>query len=190
MLYNLDLNKEAIIIAADAFAAAGHAAIKQVRKYTKEPYICHPREVRQILVTFATRPVSCEQEVAALLHDLVEDTGITLELIGEMFGPVVESLVEGLTDISKKEDGNRTVRKQKDLEHTANASIDAQTIKLADLISNGKDITKHDPDFARVYLHEKAKTLAVCQNADPGLLAEAYRVLNESREYLKTLANK
>ena len=44
---------------------------------------------------------------------------------------------------------------------------------------------QNDPDFARVYLHEKARILEVCGDADPGLLAEAHRVLEESRELLR-----
>lgn len=170
---------------ADAFATAAHAAIGQVRKYDKQPYINHPREVRQILVKFASRPVSAEQEAAALLHDVVEDTGVEIALIKEQFGDVVAKLVDDLTDVSRPEDGNRKVRKQKDLEHTAAALPESKTIKLADLISNGLNIVQHDPDFARVYLHEKARILEVCGDADPGLLVEAHRVLEESRLLLR-----
>jgi (p)ppGpp synthase/HD superfamily hydrolase len=170
---------------ADFFACAAHAAVKQTRKYTGEPYINHPREVREILLKFATGPVTLEQEAAALLHDVVEDTGVDLELIVTMFGNDVAVLVEGLTDVSKPEDGNRKLRKQKDLDHTAAAPVAAKSIKLADLISNSHSIVEHDPDFARVYLHEKTRILDVCSGADPGLLAEAYRVLNYSKEQLR-----
>ena len=172
---------------ADAFASAAHAAVKQVRKYSGEPYIVHPREVREILIKFASGPVSAEQEAAALLHDVVEDTGIELDLILKEFGPEVEILVESLTDISKPEDGNRKIRKQKDLDHTAASPSRAKSIKLADMISNSWSIVTGDPDFARVYLHEKSRILEVCGDADAGLLAEAYRVLNEAREILSKL---
>jgi len=174
-----------LISKADAFATAAHAAVKQVRKYDKQPYINHPREVRRILLEFAADPVTPEQEAAALLHDVVEDTGVELDLVREQFGDVVAQLVEDLTDVSRPEDGNRRVRKQKDLEHTAAALPASKSVKLADLISNGRSIVEHDPDFARVYLHEKARILDVCGDADPGLLAEARRVLEESRELLR-----
>ena len=174
-----------LINKADAFAAAAHAAVKQTRKYDGQPYINHPREVREILLRFSQSPVEPEQEAAALMHDVVEDTGVTLELVEEIFGPRVAAYVEMLTDVSRPEDGNRKVRKQKDLEHTAASLPEAKSIKACDLISNTRSIVQHDPDFARVYLHEKSRILDVCGDADPGVLAEAYRVLNESRELLK-----
>jgi len=174
-----------LVNTADAFAAAAHAAVKQTRKYDGKPYITHPREVHHILCMFAINPVTAEQEAAALLHDVVEDTGVTLDLVEEIFGSKVAEYVEMLTDVSRPEDGNRRLRKQKDLDHTAASLPAAKSIKLADLISNSRSIVQHDPDFARVYLHEKSRILDVCADADPGLLAEAYRVLNESRKLLK-----
>jgi (p)ppGpp synthase/HD superfamily hydrolase len=174
-----------LIERAELFARAAHGAIDQRRKYDGSAYINHPAEVASILLRFATGPVAEEQVAAAWLHDVVEDTKITLDDIRDCFGEEVESLVEALTDVSRPEDGNRRVRKQKDLDHTAAASPLAKSIKLADLISNSRSIVQHDPDFARVYLHEKTRILEVCSDADPGLLAEAYRVLNESRELLR-----
>jgi (p)ppGpp synthase/HD superfamily hydrolase len=167
------------------FATAAHAAVGQTRKYSGEPYINHPLEVMQILAEFATNPISPEQLAAAACHDVVEDTGVTIELVRDTFGDVVAELVSDLTDVSKPEDGNRKLRKQKDLEHTAASSIRAKTVKLADLISNSRSIVKYDPDFARVYLHEKSRIPDVCSDADPGLMAEARRVLEEGRQLLR-----
>ena len=65
-------------------------------------------------------------------------------------------LVDDLTDVSKPQDGNRATRKELDRQHTAKASPDAKTIKLADLISNSRSIMKDDPNFAKVYMKEKA----------------------------------
>lgn len=171
-----------------SFAMGAHAAVKQIRKYTGEPYIVHPVHVREVLVRYAVNPVSEEQEAAALLHDVVEDTGVTIELVEQFFGPKVASLVADLTDVSKPEDGNRKVRKAIDREHTANASPDAKTVKLADLISNTQSIVAHDPDFARVYLGEKKKLLEVLQDADPGLVRAAQESLDQG--YRTLYANK
>lgn len=162
------------------FATAAHAAVKQVRKYTGEAYIVHPIEVREILVSYAANPISPEQEAAALMHDVVEDTGVTIELIEKEFGPKVAELVGYLTDVSKPEDGNRKVRKAIDREHIALASPEAQSVKLADLCSNTRTIVAYDPDFARVYLGEKKKLLEVLQNADPGLVRYAQMSLDAS----------
>ena len=174
-----------LVVLADAFAAAAHAAVGQVRKYDKQPYINHPREVRLILLEFATDGVTPEQEAAALLHDVVEDTGVTIELVQGTFGDGVADLVSDLTDVSKPEDGNRKARKQKDLEHTASASTRAKSIKACDLISNTRSIVQHDPDFARVYLKEKRNLLAVMSDADPGILKLAYETLNEAERTLQ-----
>lgn len=166
------------------FAAAAHAAVGQTRKYSGEPYINHPLEVIQILQEFAINPISPEQLAAAACHDVVEDTQVSIELVESMLGSKVAHLVGWLTDVSKPSDGNRRVRKQKDLDHTAAAPAEAKSVKIADLISNSRSIVQNDPDFARVYLHEKSRIMDVCQDADPGLLAEARRVLEESRRLL------
>ena len=57
-----------------AFAKAAHEAVGQMRKYTGEPYIVHPVEVADIVQTVAHTEVML---AAALLHDTVEDTGVT-----------------------------------------------------------------------------------------------------------------
>ena len=69
--------------------------------------------------------------------DVVEDTPVSIKDIEDVFGPRVAALVSDLTDVSKPEDGNRATRKELDRQHTAKASPDAKTVKLADLISNG-----------------------------------------------------
>jgi hypothetical protein len=91
------------------------------------------------------------------------------------FGIDIATLVSWLTDVSRPEDGNRAVRKAMDREHSAAAPAEAQTIKLADLISNSRSIMEHDPAFARTYLEEKRMLLAVMTRGDAGLHAEASR---------------
>jgi len=160
-----------IVERARVFATAAHAAVKQVRKYTFEPYIVHPAEVAGIVAEL--EGATFEMVTAAWLHDVVEDTGVTIEDIRAEFGPEVATLVGWLTDVSCLEDGNRAVRKAIDREHTAAAPAEAQTIKLADLIANTRSIVKHDVAFARTYLEEKRLLLAVMTRADAGLMAEA-----------------
>jgi hypothetical protein len=89
------------------------------------------------------------------------------------FGIDIATLVGWLTDVSKPEDGNRAVRKAMDRAHTAEAPAEAQTIKLADLISNSRSIMQHDAEFARVYLEEKRLLLEVMTRGDAGLHALA-----------------
>ena len=160
-----------IVRKAQVYAMAAHAAVGQKRKYTGEPYIVHPAEVASIV---ASVPGSTPDMVAAAwLHDVVEDTGCTFTDIHMAFGIDIATLVGWLTDVSRPEDGKRAVRKAIDRAHTAQAPAEAQTIKLADLISNSKSIVQHDPGFAKTYLEEKRLLLEVLTKGDPGLHAQA-----------------
>jgi (p)ppGpp synthase/HD superfamily hydrolase len=152
------------------FATAAHAAVGQTRKYTGEPYVVHPVEVAGIVESAGG---SNAMIAAALLHDVLEDTGVTFDLLVEQFGSEVAELVLWLTDVSKPEDGNRSTRKALDRQHSAAAPAEAQTIKVADLISNTRSIVAHDPGFAKTYLEEKRLLLDVLTKADPHLLTVA-----------------
>lgn len=149
-----------------AFADAAHGAIGQRRKYTNEPYIVHPIAVAELVRSV---PHSEAMLAAAYLHDVVEDTPVTIEEIDAAFGGEVAGLVGWLTDISRPQDGNRALRKAMDLRHTAKAPPDAKTIKLADLIDNTKTIATLDPHFWRIYRREKAALLDVLTEGDATL---------------------
>jgi (p)ppGpp synthase/HD superfamily hydrolase len=169
--FTMELAGMDVVRKAQVYAMAAHAAVGQKRKYTNEPYIVHPAEVARIV---AGVPGSTPDMVAAAwLHDVVEDTGCTFNDIHMGFGIDIATLVQWLTDVSKPEDGPRWYRKKMDREHTAAAPAEAQTIKLADLISNTKSIIAHDPKFAKVYLEEKRLLLDVMTRGDAGLMAEA-----------------
>lgn len=155
------------------FAFAAHAATGQKRKYTGEPYIKHPKAVVEILRTVAHTP---EMLAAAWLHDVVEDTSVTIDQIEAFFGPEISTLVEMVTDVSKPEDGNRAERKALDREHLGLANATAQTIKLADLIDNTSSIVACDPEFAKVYLAEKRELLQVLTKGNEELWAAAHFV--------------
>jgi len=164
-----------LIDKARAFAIAAHSAVGQRRKYTGEPYWKHPADVVRLL-----RTVTDDQQIlaAAWLHDVVEDTQVDLSLICRMFGSRVAELVEMVTDVSKPEDGYRAARKAIDREHIAKAHPDAKTIKLADLIDNSKSILDRDPNFAKVYMKEKAALLAVLTEGDERLWNIAHGIVS------------
>jgi (p)ppGpp synthase/HD superfamily hydrolase len=163
---------------AAAFAAWQHNAINQRRKYTGEPYINHPAAVAEIVRSV---PHTEEMLAAAWLHDTVEDTGATIIDIQVEFGLEVASLVEQITDVSCPSDGNRKTRKALDRDHIAKASPQAKTIKLADLIDNSASIVAHDPEFAKVYLEEKAALLEVLREGDPGLWKCANAIVQNAK---------
>ncbi len=147
------------------FATLAH--IDQKRKYTGDPYIVHPIAVSEIVKTVEHTD---EMVAAALLHDVVEDTDVTIEQVEAKFGYKVAELVGWLTDVSKPEDGNRKTRKALDREHSAQAPAEAQTIKVADLIHNTDSIERHDPSFWKIYKQEKIALLDVLTKADQTLV--------------------
>lgn len=154
----------------------------QKRKYTGEPYVTHCFEVADYVARYGGTP---EMIAAAILHDTVEDTANTIEDIEREFGTTVAEYVGWLTDVSKPEDGNRAARKRLDREHIARAPAEAQTIKLADLISNTRSIVAHDPGFARTYLAEKALLMGVLAKGDNRLYRIATNYLEEGFEALE-----
>ena len=79
------------------FAEKAHEG--QYRK-SGEPYIYHPVAVAEILLSLEMDVTTL---VAALLHDVVEDTGVTLEEIKEKFGETVALLVDGVTKLKKQD---------------------------------------------------------------------------------------
>ena len=177
-----------VVEKARVFAIAAHSAVKQVRKYTGEPYWIHPIEVAGIVsrVTEATPSMIA----AAHLHDVIEDTGVTLEIVESEFGADVAKLVFWLTDASKPEDGNRATRKAIDREHIAQAPAEAQTIKCCDILSNVRSIVAHDPAFAVIYLEEKKQLVEVLTKANPAILGEVHQLLEASEQILLAVQTK
>jgi len=165
-----------LVTKAAAFARAAHERIDQRRKYTGEPYIVHPEAVAGLVASVTDDPTMI---AAAWLHDVVEDTPVTLDEIRAEFGADVATLVDDLTNVSKKTDGNRKVRKSIDRAHTAGADPKAKTVKLADVIHNLTGIVEQNPGFAHVYVQEKELLLAELEDGDPTLLKQAHGVVRE-----------
>ncbi|WP_248006370.1 MULTISPECIES: HD domain-containing protein [Sphingomonadaceae] len=183
MLRMTDVRSD-LVTRALAFATRAHGAIDHRRKYTHKPYIEHPIEVMQIV-----QGVSHTDEMlaAALLHDTIEDTAVTRGDIEEQFGASVAALVMELTD--QCHEGNRATRKAAEAERLATISSAAQTVKLADLISNTRSIVSNDPVFAEVYLREKALILSKMRMGDPELYAKACELVNSASNVIGLDAN-
>src|SRR5271154_4414509 len=164
------------------FATEAHFSIGQMRKYTNEPYIVHPIAVAEIVRSVEHTP---EMIAAALLHDTVEDTPVMSQEIHREFGPIVGSLVDWLTDVSRPSDGNRTIRKKIDLEYIAKIPPEAKTIKLADIIDNTKSIIQFDPNFWKTYRQEKINLLQVLKDGNQKL----WDVANEQMKVCRRTYN-
>lgn len=156
---------------AQEFADKAHTSADQLRKFTGEPYIVHPAAVVELLQVIGP---SDEMIAAAWLHDVVEDTEVTLIDIQREFGFVTGQYVEMLTDIQTRSfGGERIHRKNANLQHTAQACSEAQSIKLCDLIDNASMVVERDPIFARQYLLEMRRLLLVLTKGDPILHKQA-----------------
>ncbi|HBV38453.1 MAG TPA: GTP pyrophosphokinase [Erwinia sp.] len=166
------------------YASKAHAEAGQRRKYTDEPYIVHPAAVVELVRSVTDNEIML---AAAWLHDTVEDTSNTLADIENHFGAEVTSLVAMLTDSKQPDAKNRAARKVAHFRHTAQASGDAQTIKLADIIDNTRSIIQYDPHFARVYLVEKRVQIALLKGGNDALWRQASVIIESGIEQL-TLA--
>ncbi len=175
---------EELVQKAKSYAISAHRRIDQRRKYSFQPYESHLKAVADIL-----SQVGADQEMiaAAWLHDVVEDTPATFEDVEREFGQSVAELVRELTDVSRLQDGNRSVRKSIDREHTSRASDRAQLVKLADLIDNCHDICSHDARFGKVYLEEMRELLRIIRDKNSTLYRRAEKLYTK---WDKRLSNK
>lgn len=168
--------KSTLLPRARAFCIAAHSAVKQTRKYTGEPYWHHPMEVAALVREHAPEAPD-EAIAAAMLHDVVDDTGVPLALIRSEFGAHVAELVHALSDDTTPADGTRSTRKAIEREKIAKASTWAKTIRLADLYSNVPTIAEHDPRFAKIYLPEKRLLLPHLAGGSPALFALVHEAI-------------
>ena len=128
-----------VMRAADA-AARWH--VNQRRKgAAQEPYITHLLEVA-MLVAEATAGADPNLIVAALLHDTIEDQGVTREEIAAQFNDDVAGLVVEVTDDKKLP---KAERKRLQIEHAPKLTPRAKLLKIADKISNLRSVTTSSP---------------------------------------------
>ena len=122
-----------VVHAAFDFAISHHGV--QLRE-SGEPYIVHPVKVAEILATMEMDQTTI---VAALLHDCIEDTGVTFENVAEKFGVDVANLVDGVTKLSGIEFRSKDEQKAESLRKMFFAmakDIRVVIIKLADRLHN------------------------------------------------------
>lgn len=167
---SLKINDPYFLHLAKVVCIVAHEALGQKRERTNEPYYVHPFEVAEI-VGGVTDDV--ETIAAAYCHDVIEDTGITREVLASLLTPRVADWVAQVSDFSKPEDGNRGARKAIDRAHYANASPEGKTIKLADIISNLGTINDLESGFARVYIDEIKALLPLLRGGDRRLFYRA-----------------
>ncbi|GBF73876.1 (p)ppGpp synthetase [Paenibacillus sp. 598K] len=137
----------------EAYDFAEQAHHGQVRK-SGEPYILHPVAVADIIVNMRMDVISI---IAALLHDVVEDTTVALDEVRSRFGETCAMLVDGLTKLekirfrSKEEQQNENYRKM----FVAMAQdIRVILIKLADRLHNMRTLKFQSEESQRRIAYE------------------------------------
>jgi myo-inositol-1(or 4)-monophosphatase len=157
------------------FATNAHKG--QKRKGANTPYIVHPLEVATIAATLTdNEDVLC----AAVLHDTVEDTEVTIEEIEDKFGPRVRELVQSETENKREEmdpSASWKIRKEESLEDLKQADDDARMLWLSDKLSNMRS-------FFRMYLEEDDELWQHFHQKDP---AEQYWYHKAILDYLSDL---
>lgn len=135
-----ELTSVRAILNAASFAAEKHAAQRR-KGAAAEPYINHLLEVAHLVSTALSEP-DTNLVIAALLHDVIEDSGVTKQELIDGFGIDVADLVAEVTDdksLPKEE------RKRLQVAHAPQKSTRAQIIKLADKISNLRSVRNSPP---------------------------------------------
>ena len=118
-----------------AYALAEQAHSTQ-RRRSGEPYICHPLSVAQILIELG---MDSESIAAALMHDVAEDTDVTIDDIRAKFGPEVALLVDGVTKLTQIKFSNVEDRQAENLRKMLLAmsqDVRVMIIKLCDRLHN------------------------------------------------------
>ena len=110
------------------------------------PYIVHPLEAMEIVAT-----ITPDQELlaAAALHDVIEDTGVTVDELREMFGERIAHLVhaesdqiDGVLFDGQNEEETWHARKQAAIDRLAAAPHDAKIVAMGDKLSNMRAIAR------------------------------------------------
>lgn len=159
------------LIEAVAFAAEKHRDQRR-KDVAASPYINHPIALAHVLANEGG-VTNLTALCAAVLHDTVEDTDTTEQELIERFGSDIASVVMEVTD-DKSLDKAR--RKALQVEHAPHLSYAARLVKLADKISNLRDILASPPadwpvERKEAYFDWAAKVVAGLRGTHPGLEA-------------------
>ncbi len=165
----MDDNDLKLLLQALEFSAKKHT--NQRRKdIDASPYINHPISLANILCNEA-HVTDISVICGALLHDTVEDTKTTPEEIAKEFGEDIRNIVMDVTDDKSLEKADR---KRKQIEHAAHISDKAKLVKLADKISNLRDVANSPPpdwslDRRREYFDWAKQVIDQIRGVHPGL---------------------
>ena len=139
--YNPSLDAQRLF---NAFTFADNAHSGQLRK-DGSPYITHPLAVAEIV---AELELDTDSIIAALLHDCIEDTGVTHEEIAKLFGATVADLVEGVTKLTRVQYTSKEEEQMENLRKMLMAmakDIRVILIKVCDRLHNMRTMEYQSP---------------------------------------------
>ena len=176
MSYNL-------VIKAAVYAAEKHKYQRR-KGFNQVPYINHPLKVAQMLI-------DCDENdenvlIAAILHDVIEDTDASYEEISVEFNKEIADLVIEVTDDKELP---YAIRKELQVKGAPSLSTSAKKIKIADKICNIRDIVNYPLDWSTErklsYLEWAQQVVSGCRNVNPSLEEIFNNALNEGLEKLQ-----
>lgn len=178
-------NDSLVLLKALKFSAEKH---RHQRRKDREasPYINHPIEVAELLLRVG-QVEDADIVTAAILHDTIEDTDTQPEEIEQLFGGRVLSFVKEVTDDKTLP---KEVRKERQVETAPHKSEGAKQIKIADKISNLRDIVHSPPakwsDERRLdYVNWSERVVAGLRGVNPALEKLYDQALSEAKKNLQ-----
>ena len=158
-----------VLLAAIQYSAEKHRGQRR-KDVGASPYINHPIEVAALLANVA----GVQDETiltAAVLHDTVEDTRTSPADLESTFGAAVHNLVQEVTDDKSLP---KAERKRLQIEHAPHLSNPAKLIKIADKISNVREVSETPPadwslERRREYLNWAERVVAGCRGVNSAL---------------------
>ena len=172
---------------ASAFDLAAEAHRGQRATGDEGPYLCHPVKVAEVLHEAG---VAESAIAAALLHDVVEDSELTVGDLGERFGWRVATLVQALTEDPSI--GDWIARKDALRQQVRDAGPEAAAIYAADKLANLRDMRRlyaeHGEEAIRLHKAPTLDARVAAWRADAAMAAEAAPDLEFLDELSTTLA--
>jgi catechol 2,3-dioxygenase-like lactoylglutathione lyase family enzyme len=165
---------------AKRFALRHHAGLERGNA-SGEPVVAHLAEVATYVAHEVGDDRGAETLVAAAwLHDVVEDTAVTIDDLREAFGEAVAAIVEGLTDPPDFAAMPMAARKRRQAARVSDEAPEVRLVKLADQVANIRSVVEDPPiawsaEDCRAYLDGAAAVAAACGGVSPRLAAWARR---------------